>query len=113
MSEYRRFAYISSVAFVSIVVLVTTSSPSIEFVGSIFLYFVLLAVFILFGLLAIFRYLNIFSTVRSRFYALWLTSFLVLLQLLATFRALRIVETSLLALTFLVAGWFMSRRNSK
>lgn len=113
MYTYRRFASISLVAFIGLLVLVTATSPSIRFAGVIFIYFVLLAIFLFFGLLAIFGFLGILGRSRSRFYAGFITSFMVLLQLLATFRALRMVETLLLALTFLTVGWFMSKRNSK
>lgn len=113
MHEYRRYASISLVAFIGLILLVTVTSPSIRFAGIIFLYFVLLAIFLFFGLLAVFGFLGILGRGRSRFYATFVTSFIVLLQLLATFRALRMVETLLLALTFSTVGWFMSKRNSK
>jgi len=113
MIKNRRNGLIAFLSLFSIVLLVLLTSPSVENVAVIFLYFSLLTVFLIYSLHTVLDFLGVSTKSKSRLYVLAFSVYVVSIQLLATFRALRMAETLLLTLTFALISWFLISRNSK
>lgn len=85
------------------------TSPSIESMISIFSFFLFFYLCIYYFSVFIMNFLDFKNNIRVRA-VLFAAASLVLL-LLATFKALRVVEFTLLVLTFSISTWYFAKKN--
>lgn len=111
MSTNQKYLSLTATFLVMCIALIVFTVPNIESSGIIFGFFLVLFLLIYYCSMLIMHFVGLTKNIKFR--SIIIASSLLILQVLATFRALRIVEFLLVAMTFIVSSWYFSKRNHK
>lgn len=106
MSIMKKYLWLTAISLICCLCVLVFTSPSIESVWVVFGYFTTLFLFAFFGSSFVLMFLNLKKQLRLR--SLIFAGSIVLIQVLATFKALRLVELFLITATIVVFTWYVS-----
>lgn len=111
MSPNKKILWLTIASLTSCLVIITATEPRVESSLIIFAYFISLFFFLYFCTLLITDFIGVKK--GQQIYAGVISTVVLVIQVLTTFKALRTVEFILVIATFLAASWYFSKRNTR
>lgn len=111
MSSNKKLIWLTLVSLAACLALITTTTPRVESSLTIFSYFISFFSFLYFCILLTLNFIGVQKS--QKLYAGVISSVILVVQVLTTFKALRTVELILVITTFMVASWYFSKRNTR